>query len=93
MKLKKKFEKNVFIFNIFSVLFIQVLIKIVGTIYNLFLTNNPIYSDAGNGMFMSAYQVYILFLTFSIISIPISISKIVSEKCKSLGDIRKVISI
>ena len=92
MKLKKEFKNNVFVFNIASVLFIQILIKIVGTIYNLFLTNNPIYSDSGNGIFMSVYQIYILFLTFSIISIPVSISKIVSEKCKNNDDIKKVIN-
>ena len=62
--MNRKFKEfNKFYINVFSVFCVQILIKIVGMIYNLYLTNNEAYSDAGNGIFMSAHQIYILFLT------------------------------
>ena len=90
---KKSVLKNQFYISIFSIFFIQILIKIVGMIYNLFLTNNENYSDEGNGIFMSAHQIYILFLTISIVGIPTSITKLISGKSKNGVDVQKILQI
>ena len=87
----KKSKNNVFYINVFTVVFIQILIKIVGMFYNIFLTNNKNYLDIGNGIFMSAHQIYILFLTVSIVGIPTSIARIVASKNGNDSDIQKII--
>ena len=88
---RKSVLKNQFYISIVSIFFIQILIKIVGMIYNLFLTNNENYSDEGNGIFMSAHQIYILFLTISIVGIPTSITKLISGKSKNGVDVQKIL--
>ena len=92
--MNRKFKEfNKFYINVFSVFCVQILIKIVGMIYNLYLTNNEIYSDAGNGIFMSAHQIYILFLTISIVGIPTSISKLISSRSRNNEDVHKIVNI
>ena len=61
MKKIKKCKISSFYYSVGIMFLVQILIKIVGLIYNIFLTNNVNYSDTGNGIFMSAHQVYILF--------------------------------
>ena len=89
----RKKSKNIFLINVASVFIIQILIKIVGMLYNVFLTNNKQYSDLGNGIFLSAHQIYILFLSVSIVGIPVSISKIISERSRNSVDVEKIINI
>ena len=92
--MNRKFKEfNKFYINVFSVFCVQILIKIVGMIYNLYLTNNETYSDAGNGIFMSAHQIYILFLTISIVGIPTSISKLISSRSRNNEDVHKIVNI
>ena len=66
-------------------MFSQVIIKIVGLIYKLYLTNKEGFGDRGNAIYGSAFQVYALFLTISSIGVPNAISKLVSSKV-ALGD-------
>ncbi len=63
----------------------QVVIKIVGLIYKIYLTNREGFGDRGNAIYSSAFQIYALFLTISSIGVPNAISKLVSSKV-AVGD-------
>ena len=66
-------------------MFSQVIIKIVGLIYKLYLTNKEGFGDRGNAIYSSAFQIYAIFLTISSIGVPNAISKLVSCKV-AVGD-------
>ena len=70
---------------IFALLCSQILIKITGLAYKLYLTNKPGFGDTGNAIYSSGFQVYALLLTFSSIGVPNAISKIISERL-AVGD-------
>ena len=57
----------------------QVIIKIIGLIYKLYLTNKKGFGDMGNAIYGSSFQIYALFLTISSIGVPNAISKLVSH--------------
>lgn len=76
---------NNFFAGIFSLLISQVLVKIFGVLYSLYLTNKVGFGDEGNAIYMSGYQIYALLLTLSSIGVPNAISKLISEK-NSIGD-------
>lgn len=63
----------------------QVIIKIVGLIYKLYLTNKEGFGDRGNAIYSSGFQIYALFLTICSIGVPNAISKLVSSKV-AVGD-------
>lgn len=75
-----KILENNFIKGIISLVISQILIKIFGVIYSLYITNKTGFGDAGNAIYMSGYQIYALLLTISSIGVPNAISKIISEK-------------
>ncbi len=77
-KVKKGFSS--FIKGIISLVSSQILIKIFGAIYSIYMTNKSGFGDEGNAIYMSGYQIYALLLTISSIGIPNAISKIISEK-------------
>ncbi len=70
---------------IIALLFSQILIKIIGLMYKLYLTNREGFGDAGNAIYSSGFQIYALLLTFSSTGIPNAISKMVSERV-AVGD-------
>lgn len=72
---------------IIALLLSQVLIKVIGLAYKLYLTNKAGFGDAGNAIYSAGFQIYALLLTFSSIGVPNSISKIVSERL-AIGDNR-----
>lgn len=74
-----------FLKSIISLVISQILIKIFGVIYTLYITNKTGFGDEGNAIYMSGYQIYALLLTISSIGVPNAISKIISEK-KSIKD-------
>ena len=63
----------------------QVVIKIVGLIYKIYLTNKEGFGDQGNAIYNSGFQIYALFLTISSIGVPNAIAKLVSQKI-AIGD-------
>lgn len=69
-----------FIKGILSLVTSQILIKIFGAIYSIYITNKSGFGDEGNAIYMSGYQIYALLLTISSIGIPNAISKIISEQ-------------
>ena len=78
MKLKTKI--NDFSSGIISLIISQILIKVFGVIYNIYITNKTGFGDEGNAIYMSGYQIYALLLTVSSIGVPNAISKLISEK-------------
>lgn len=66
-------------------MFSQIVVKVIGLIYKLYLTNKEGFGDRGNAIYSSSFQIYALFLTISSIGVPNSISKLVSSKV-AVGD-------
>ena len=52
--------------------------KIIGLVYRIPLTN--IIGDEGNGLYTSAYQVYVVILTLTATAIPSGLSKLIAER-------------
>ncbi len=63
----------------------QVLIKLLGFVYRVYLTNRDGFGDEGNAIYSGGYQIYALLLTISSIGVPNAISKLVSERV-AVGD-------
>lgn len=61
-------------------MFSQVIIKILGLIYSMYLTNREGFGDSGNAIYMGGYQIYALLLTLSSIGVPNAISKLIAER-------------
>lgn len=78
-------KKEGFMQGVLALMCSQVIIKILGLVYSMYLTNREGFGDSGNAIYMSGYQVYALLLTLSSIGVPNAISKLVSEKL-ALGD-------
>ena len=82
---KGKVKKESFMQGVLTLIFSQVLIKILGLVYTLYLTNREGFGDKGNGICASGYQIYAMLLTISSIGVPSAISKLVSERV-AVGD-------
>lgn len=84
-KKNKKIMKQGFLQGIIALIFSQVIIKILGLIYKLYLTNKNGFGDEGNAIYSAGFQIYALLLTLSSIGVPNAVAKMVSEKI-SIGD-------
>ena len=84
-KNKEKLKKSSFMKNITILLIAHILIKIIGVVNKIYLTNRVGFGDEGNAIYSSAFQIYALFLTISSIGIPNAVSKLVSERL-AIGD-------
>ena len=82
--MRKKTNES-FMQGVMTLMISQVLIKLLGLIYTLYLTNREGFGDKGNAIYASGYQIYALLLTISSIGVPNAISKIISEKV-AIGD-------
>ena len=80
MKKKETIAKG-----IIALLFSQVLIKIIGLAYKLYLTNKTGFGDTGNAIYSAGFQIYALLLTFSSTGVPNAIAKLVAERL-AIGD-------
>lgn len=85
LKKPRKYQKKTFMQSVIILMFSQLIIKIVGLIYKLYLTNKYGFGDEGNAIYSSGYQIYALLLTLSSIGVPNAISKLVSAKI-AIGD-------
>lgn len=73
-------KKQSFMAGVLTVFFAQIIIKILGLIYRLVITNIPYFGDAGNGLYSAGYQIYTLLLAIASIGVPSAIAKLVSER-------------
>lgn len=84
-KAKKTYKKESFMQGVFAMMFSQVLIKILGLVYKMYLTNREGFGDEGNAIYSSGFYIYSLLLTLSSVGVPNAISKLVSERI-AVGD-------
>lgn len=82
---KTTVKKETFMQGVITLIFSQVLIKVLGLVYTLYLTNREGFGDKGNGIVAAGYQIYAMLLTISSIGVPNAISKLVSERV-AIGD-------
>ena len=82
---EKKYKKESIIKGILVLLFSQIIIKVIGLIYKLYLTNKEGFGDSGNAIYSSGFQIYALLLTCSSTGVPSAISKLISERM-AIGD-------
>lgn len=78
-------KKEGFLQGVVTLMFSQILIKLLGMVYTLYLTNREGFGDKGNGIVSSSYQIYAMLLTISSIGVPNAIAKLVSERV-AVGD-------
>lgn len=83
----QKDRRQGFVQGIVTLMFSQVIIKVLGLAYKLYLTNKEDFGDKGNAIYSSGFQIYALFLTLCSVGVPSAVSKLVSERL-SVGDER-----
>ena len=66
--------------NVLLLMLSEIVVKVLGLVYRLVITNIEGFGDAGLGYYSSGYQIYALLLTLCSIGIPSVISKLVSER-------------
>lgn len=76
----KQNKKNSFASNVVMLMASNMLIKLLGLVYRLAITNVKGFGDLGNGYYSAGYQVYAVLLIISSQGIPGAVSKLVSAK-------------
>lgn len=72
---------------VLTLMFSQVLIKIIGLIYKWYLTNKEGFGDRGNAIYSAGFSIYALLLTLSSTGVPNAVAKLVSSRTAK-GDYR-----
>lgn len=85
MKKEKKMKKESFMQGIMAIMVSQIMIKLLGLAYKLYLTNREGFGDKGNAIYSSGFQIYALLLTLSSTGVPNAVSKMISERV-AVGD-------
>lgn len=80
MKKERKLKKESFMASVVTIMFSQVMIKLIGLVYRVYLTNKEGFGDTGNAIYSSGFQIYALLLTLSSVGVPNAVAKLVSEK-------------
>ena len=80
-----KKNKQTFMQGVMILMFSQLIIKIAGLVYKIYLTNREGFGDTGNAIFSAGFQIYTLFLAISSIGVPNAISQLISSK-SAVGD-------
>ena len=73
-------KKHSFMNNVAIILCSQLLVKLLGLVYRMVITNIEGFGDAGNGFYNAGFQIYTLLLAISSVGIPNAISKMVSAR-------------
>lgn len=78
-------KKQSFMGNVMIILFAQIVVKLLGIIYRLVITNIDGFGNQGNGYYTAGFNIYTLLLAISSVGIPNAISKMTSAK-NAVGD-------
>lgn len=78
-------KKQSFMGNVMIILFAQIIVKLLGIIYRLVITNIDGFGNQGNGYYTAGFNIYTLLLAISSVGIPNAISKMTSAK-NAIGD-------
>ena len=85
MNKKVSRRKETFFQSIIALMLSQIIVKILGLVYKLYLTNKEGFGDEGNAITSAAFQVYSLVLSITSIGVPAAVSKLVAERT-GVGD-------
>lgn len=77
---KTKNKKQTFMAGVMTIMFAQIIIKVLGLVYRLVITNVPHFGDEGNGLYGAGFQIYMLLLSIATTGIPGAIAKLTSER-------------
>lgn len=72
-------KKKSFLSGVILLATATIIVKLVGFVYRVVLTNIPGYGDEGNGIYGSGFQVYLLLYALSTTGFPSAIAKLVAE--------------
>jgi len=75
-----KNKKQTFMAGVMTIMFAQIIIKVLGLLYRLVITNVPYFGDEGNGLYGAGFQIYMLLLSIATTGVPGAIAKLVSER-------------
>lgn len=73
-------KKQTFLKGVVILFISQIVIKLLGFVYRVAITNLEGFGDIGNSYFGAAFQVYTVILAVSTVGIPSAISKLVAER-------------
>ncbi|MBQ7667904.1 MAG: polysaccharide biosynthesis protein [Clostridia bacterium] len=73
-------KKQTFMKGIIILFISQMLIKLLGFVYRVAITNLDGFGDIGNSYFGAAFQVYTVILAISTVGIPSALAKLVAER-------------
>ncbi len=85
--MKDKTKTHSFMGNVAIILFAQIMVKLLGLVYRMVITNIEGFGNSGNGFYNAGFQVYTVLLAISSVGIPNAIAKMVSERA-ALNDYR-----
>ena len=77
---KKKSKGTSFMKNVLILMCSEIIVKVLGLVYRLVITNAEGFGDTGLGYYSAGYQIYALLLTLCSIGIPSVIAKLISER-------------
>lgn len=77
---KAKNRKQTFMGGVFTIMFAQVLIKLLGFVYRHVLILIPEFGDEGSGLYGIGFNIYMLLLTITTVGVPGAIAKLVSNR-------------
>ena len=83
--MSKTEKKPGFMGNVMIILFAQIVVKLLGIVYRLVITNISGFGNQGNGYYQAGFNIYTLLLAISSVGIPNAISKMTSAK-NAVGD-------
>ena len=83
----KQEKTHTFMGNVAIILFAQIMVKVLGLVYRMVITNIDGFGNVGNGFYNAGFQVYTVLLAISSVGIPNAIAKMVSERA-ALNDYR-----
>ena len=78
--MSKKEKSYSFMGNVAMILFAQIMVKVLGLVYRMVITNIDGFGNTGNGFYNAGFQVYTVLLAISSVGIPNAIAKMVSER-------------
>ena len=67
--------KQSFTKGIMALMLSQVIIKIAGLVYKIYLTNKEGFGDKGNAIYSAGFQIFTLFLAITSVGVPNTISR------------------
>lgn len=76
----KQEKTHSFMGNVAIILFAQIMVKVLGLVYRMVITNIDGFGNTGNGFYNAGFQVYTVLLAISSVGIPNAIAKMVSER-------------